>query len=80
MSEEGRPLQIIKSVDDNFVFEDSDLLRILDNDEIKDHFIVVVSVAGAFRKGKSFLLGFFIRYLNAMVSFFSKFYIKLNIY
>ena len=36
------------------------------SDEVKDKKVVVVSVAGAFRKGKSFLLDFFIRYLNAM--------------
>lgn len=69
MSGEGRPLQIIKSVDDNFEFEESDFLKLLENDELKDRYIAVITVAGAFRKGKSFLLGFFLRYLNAMVSF-----------
>lgn len=33
-------------------------------DEVRDKKVVVLSVAGAFRKGKSFLLDFLLRYLN----------------
>lgn len=51
-----------------FTFYESRLKEILLKDEIKDRSVVVVSVAGAFRKGKSFLLNFFLRYLYAQVS------------
>lgn len=70
MSTKGRPLQIIKDAGDGFELNETDLERILENDELRDRFVVVISVAGAFRKGKSFLLGFFIRFLEALVSDF----------
>ncbi|KOB78001.1 Guanylate-binding protein [Operophtera brumata] len=44
---------------------DEKLRGILLNDKIKDLPVAVVSVAGAYRGGKSFLLNFFLRYLSA---------------
>lgn len=65
----ARPIQIVSTEDDHtFVLDEDTLTEVLLRDEIKDRFVVVVSVAGAFRKGKSFLLDFFLRYLYARVS------------
>lgn len=65
----ARPIQIVTTEDDHtFVLDEDSLTEVLLQDTIKDRFVVVVSVAGAFRKGKSFLLDFFLRYLYARVS------------
>lgn len=65
---EARPIQIVTTEDDHtFVLDEDTLTEVLLQDHIKDRFVVVVSVAGAFRKGKSFLLDFFLRYLYAKV-------------
>lgn len=61
-------MQIIKIAGDELEINENNLDRILKSDELRDRFVVVISVAGAFRRGKSFLLGFFIRFLEAMVS------------
>lgn len=66
---EARPIQIVTTQDDHtFVLDEDTLTEVLLQDHIKDRFVVVVSVAGAFRKGKSFLLDFFLRYLYARVN------------
>lgn len=65
----ARPIQIVTTEDDHtFVLDEDTLTDVLLQDNIKDRFVVVVSVAGAFRKGKSFLLDFFLRYLYARVN------------
>ncbi|XP_051531575.1 atlastin-2-like isoform X2 [Myxocyprinus asiaticus] len=63
--EVSRPVQIVIADEDNHEFNlDEDALeRILLQDHVRDLSVVVVSVAGAFRKGKSFLLDFMLRYM-----------------
>ena len=64
----GKPVQIIQLKDDHvFELDEEALESILMQEHVKDRYIVVVSVAGAFRKGKSFLLDFFLRYMRTKV-------------
>ena len=66
----GHPVQVVVVDDDHsFNLDEEKLESILLQPDIQDKWVVVVSVAGAFRKGKSFLLDFFLRYLNVEVSF-----------
>uniref|UniRef100_A0A7N4UY90 Atlastin GTPase 2 n=1 Tax=Sarcophilus harrisii TaxID=9305 RepID=A0A7N4UY90_SARHA len=59
------PVQIVVAHEDdhNFELDEEALEQILLQEHIRDLNIVVVSVAGAFRKGKSFLLDFMLRYM-----------------
>lgn len=63
------PLQIVTTGENHtFVLDEDTLTDVLLQNQLKDRFVVVVSVAGAFRKGKSFLLDFFLRYMYSKVS------------
>uniref|UniRef100_A0A5F8HDX4 GB1/RHD3-type G domain-containing protein n=1 Tax=Monodelphis domestica TaxID=13616 RepID=A0A5F8HDX4_MONDO len=59
------PVQIVLVHKDQHSFEldEASLSRVLLQDHVRDLDVVVVSVAGAFRKGKSFLLDFMLRFL-----------------
>ncbi|KAJ8956581.1 hypothetical protein NQ317_012851 [Molorchus minor] len=56
---------VLANDDHSFRLDEDALKRVLMRDEIKDRFVVVVSVAGAFRHGKSFFVRLFLRYMNA---------------
>ena len=61
-------LQVVVTEDDHtFTLKIEDLERLLLDPRVKNNKVIVISVAGAFRKGKSFLLDFFLRYLYAKV-------------
>lgn len=66
--ESAKAIQIVTPVNHEFELQLEKLKRILDADNIKDRHCVVISIAGAFRKGKSFLLNFFLKYLYAQVN------------
>lgn len=69
----GRPVQVVLAHPDHtFELDEEALSEILLHDDVRDRSVVVVSVAGAFRKGKSFLLDFFLRYMNSKVHVISK--------
>lgn len=44
------------------------LKKIMLHPDVKDNKVMIVSIAGALRKGKSFLLGFVLKYLEAQVT------------
>ncbi|KAL7021389.1 hypothetical protein ACKWTF_011856 [Chironomus riparius] len=60
-------IQIVKVNEEAHTFRlsDEDLTKFILQDNVKNRDVVIVSVAGAFRKGKSFLLDFFLRYMYA---------------
>ena len=66
----ARGVQIISPVNHTFQLDLSELKETLSSDAIKDRYVVVVSIAGAVRRGKSFLMNFFLRYLYAQVRLF----------
>lgn len=66
---EEEAIQIFKSTDDHkFELNEEALEKVLLQNDIKELPVAVVSIAGAFRKGKSFMLDFFLRYLKAGVN------------
>ena len=66
IEDEGRPVQVVEVDGDTGTFQlkIDELRAILLQDKVKDKPVAVVSIAGDFRKGKSFLLNFFVRYLQ----------------
>lgn len=60
-------VQIVNFNDETKEFElnEDGLVSILNHEKAKDKPVVVISIAGDFRKGKSFMLNFFLRYLKA---------------
>uniref|UniRef100_A0A665T9U4 Atlastin-1 n=1 Tax=Echeneis naucrates TaxID=173247 RepID=A0A665T9U4_ECHNA len=60
----ARPIQVLLVKDDHtFELDEAALSRILLAEEVRDRDVVAISVAGAFRKGKSFLMDFMLRYM-----------------
>lgn len=60
-------VQIITPKDHKFELQLEKLKQIFESPNIKDRDVVILSIAGPYRKGKSFLLNFFLRYLYAQV-------------
>ena len=67
---DGFPLPILIQNEDTGVFEldEEALERVLCNPAVADKYVCVLAIAGAFRKGKSFLLDFMLRYMCNQVS------------
>ncbi|XP_005988852.1 atlastin-3 [Latimeria chalumnae] len=67
-SSKPAPIQIVlvHKEDHSFELNEKALESILLQESVRDLDVVVVSVAGAFRKGKSFLLDFMLRYMYSL--------------
>ncbi|KAJ0170062.1 hypothetical protein K1T71_014668 [Dendrolimus kikuchii] len=63
----GTPLQILQMTNKKFSLMKEELEKILMREDVKDTPVAVISIAGAFRGGKSFMLDYFLRYLQADV-------------
>ena len=61
------PQIIVAKPDRTFELDYEALQEILLTEEVRDRKVVVLSVAGPFRRGKSLLLDFIIRYLEKQV-------------
>ncbi|XP_039283438.1 atlastin, partial [Nilaparvata lugens] len=59
---------VVSQPDHKFGLNERALTTILLHPDVKDRSVVIVSVAGAFRKGKSFILDFFLRYMKTTYS------------
>lgn len=70
MGSEPCSVQIVRvnKEDHSFDLDTEALEKVLLAPEVRDKHVVVLSVAGAFRKGKSFLLDFMLRYMRRRVS------------
>lgn len=66
---ETQAVQIVQPTKNHSVELKIDVLeKILNAESVRDRNVVIVSVAEALRQGKSFLLSFYLQYLNARVS------------
>ena len=65
--EDGHPVTILRSKDGNFELDEAALRDILLRPDVKDKEVALISITGAFRQGKSFLLDFILRYFNSQV-------------
>src|SRR4051812_33042696 len=65
----GEPSNILlQNEDDNYEISTVAIDSLLLHPEVENREIVVISIAGAFRKGKSFFLNYCLRYMYANVS------------
>jgi atlastin len=64
MMDTGYPVQIFENKEHKFILYEEKLQKILNHQNAHDKKVCIVSVAGDLRKGKSFLLNFFLRYLS----------------
>ncbi|UYV66136.1 ATL2 [Cordylochernes scorpioides] len=65
MGDQGTTIQMVKFGDAGLELNEKHLQHLLCSEAVRDRPVALISVAGAFRKGKSFILNFVLRYLMA---------------
>lgn len=71
-SETAAAVQIINLDNHSFYVDSKTVEKILGNKRIRDRHIVIFSIVGALRNGKSFFLNFPLKYLHARVTTYFK--------
>lgn len=67
MADIHEAVQIVACKNHRFELQLEALQEILNVGDLKERSVVVASIAGSYRTGKSFLLNFFVTYLRAQV-------------
>lgn len=78
-TDNGTAVQIIASENHQLELNVEEFQRIFGCGHLDDHYVVVISIAGPLRTGKSFILNFFLKYLRAQVSRICKIHIFKHI-
>lgn len=78
----GKALNVVQFIDAKLEFNKNELDSLLLHPDVKDRKVVVFTIVGAFRKGKSFFMDYCLRFLYANVSLFIKIkrLTKLNLF
>lgn len=76
----GEPLSVMKFANSSLEFDKAKLDSLLLHPEVKDRKVVVLSIVGAFRKGKSFFLDYCLRFLYGNVSLYDTLLIENLLY
>lgn len=63
----GKALNILQFNGDQIVLNKNELESLLLHSEIKDRKIMILTIVGAFRKGKSFFMDYCLRFMYANV-------------
>lgn len=79
----GNPINIMEQIDTGLQYDKVSLNEIFCHDEVKDREIVVFSIVGAFRQGKSYFMDYCLRFMygnvrNLMLSLTSIFEYDYN--
>lgn len=64
----GEALKIISFNDNEINFDEEKLSQLLLHPQVKDREIAIVTIVGAYRKGKSFFMDYCLRFMYANVS------------